>query len=87
MFEVPEIRRCLGPNCLAEILFVMNDCGKLMVLDREPHPAGSVRLDDRPGPGGRKVAHVMTTKELHDHNGERYAAHQQTCPDVEMFHR
>jgi hypothetical protein len=81
MFELPKRTRC---GCDVEIVFVKTVANRVMPIDAEPHPAGSVRLTWQ---GRRATAHVMSTEELHTYTGRRYIAHMATCRVTEYYRR
>jgi hypothetical protein len=79
VFEIPKRTRC---GCGTEIMFMKTGARRVMPVDSEPHPAGSVRIDWR---GMRATAHVMSTAEIHTHHGRRYIPHMTACRITEQY--
>lgn len=81
----------LCSRCKAEITWCATVNGKMQPIDRQPNPAGNLRLVDEYVQTQRGILQrVLVAKpgELSlDDDGVRYMPHHATCPDVEDFRK
>ena len=73
MFERPQRKKC---PCGQALLLVRSGQCRHLILDGEPHPAGDVRMVQRPDGW---LAKRLAGDELARYRGKRFIDHHLTC--------
>lgn len=69
-------------SCGSSIRWAATKKGKLLPVDAEPNPAGSVELRERPGAIPVAIVHSAGDRPLF---GDRYLPHWAACPQADEW--
>ena len=74
-------------SCGAPILWARTEAGKSIPLDSEPHPGGTIRIDDANPPLAIVVTIYAATPDELFGGAPLYRSHFATCPDADRHRK
>lgn len=70
--------------CGEPLVWAVSQKGRMMPVEKEPHPEGTVQLTER---NGSWYAKILKADEARTFQGPLYRSHFSSCPKADQFRR